>query len=98
MPHEAQWRVAWTKGQWVLSGDPLSAVVREINRYHRRQMVIAAPVFAQVAMGGTIDPAEADYHAIVGALGTSLSIEVDDSDPSIVRLFRRRAAVSNLSQ
>jgi ferric-dicitrate binding protein FerR (iron transport regulator) len=63
----------------------------EINRYHREKVVIADPALEQVKIGGTIDPSTNDYRVIVRALSNTCPIDIDDTDPSIVRLRRNRA-------
>jgi ferric-dicitrate binding protein FerR (iron transport regulator) len=75
----------------ILTGERLPEVVRELNRYHRQKVVIADPALEQVKVGGTIDPATNDYQVIVRALSNGCPIDIDDTDPSVVRLSRGRA-------
>jgi transmembrane sensor len=49
-------KLAWTRGQLVLNGQTLAAVVHEINRYNRDQLEIADPSIARLMIGGTISP------------------------------------------
>lgn len=90
-PAEAEKRLAWMQGKLILTGERLPEVVHEINRYHRQKVVIADPELEQVRVGGTIDPATNDYRLIVRALSNSCPIDIDDSDPSVVRLRAGRA-------
>lgn len=83
---EAEKRLAWTTGRLVLTGEPLTDVIREINRYHRQQLVITDTVLENFKVGGTIDPATNDYRVIVRALGSNCPIVIDDSNPAFVRL------------
>jgi transmembrane sensor len=85
-PEESEKMVAWTRGKLILSGERLPEVIREINRYHRQKVVIADPALEQVKIGGTIDPATNDYRVIVRALSNNCPIDIDDTDPSVVRL------------
>jgi transmembrane sensor len=85
-PKESEKRLAWMQGKLILTGEGLPEVVREINRYHRQKVVIGDPALEQVKMGGTIDPANNDYRVIVHALSAGCPIDIDDSDPAVVRL------------
>jgi transmembrane sensor len=85
-PEESEKKVAWTRGKLILTGERLPEVIHEINRYHRQKIIIADPALDQVRMGGTIDPATNDYRVIVRALSNGCPIDIDDSDPSVVRL------------
>jgi transmembrane sensor len=83
---EAEKKLAWMHGKLILTGEQLPEVVSEINRYHREKIVIADPELEQVRVGGIIDPATNGYRVIVRALSNSCPIDIDDSDPSLVRL------------
>jgi hypothetical protein len=88
---ESEKKVAWTRGKLILTGERLPEVVREINRYHREKAVIADTALEQVRIGGTIDPATNDYRVIVHALSNTCPIDIDDTDPSVIRLTSARA-------
>jgi len=95
---ELQKRIAWIEGKMVLTGEPLSTVVREINRYHRIPIVITDPELGTLSMGGTIDPATNDYRVIVHALATSCPIIVDDSDRATIRITTGRGPRCSLGK
>jgi transmembrane sensor len=40
---EADKRLAWTRGLLILDGEALGQVIGEINRYHKRKIVMADP-------------------------------------------------------
>jgi transmembrane sensor len=90
-PEESEKKVAWTRGKLILTGERLPEVIHEINRYHRQKVVIADPALEQVKIGGTIDPATNDYRVIVRTLSNGCPIDIDYSDPSVVRLRSGRA-------
>lgn len=87
-PEEAESRVAWTRGLLYLVDAPLTEVVREINRYHLRKIVIADPALERFKLGGTIDPTTNDYAVIVRILSNSCRIDVDQSQASVVTIRR----------
>jgi transmembrane sensor len=90
-PAQADARLAWTRGLLYLVNAPLIEVVREINRYHSRKIVIADPALEQFKLGGTLDPTSNDYQVIVSILANNCPIDVDQSQASVVTLRRTRA-------
>jgi transmembrane sensor len=91
-PEESEKKVAWTRGKLILTGERLPEVVREINRYHRQKVVIADAELEHMRIGGRIDPTTNDYRVIVRALSNACPIDIDDTDPSVVRLRSGRAS------
>lgn len=63
---------AWTRGQLVFHGEPLSKVVEEINRYARDRVVLTDPKAADMPVYGLVDQGDtaavrdlvADPHAV----------------------------------
>jgi transmembrane sensor len=53
-------RLAWTKGQVVLAGEPLRDAVAEFNRYNRKQLLIGDESIAKLPTGGTFYATELD--------------------------------------
>jgi transmembrane sensor len=60
---QAERQLMWMTGQIVLDGESLADVVREVNRYNERKLVILDPKIARVAVGGTFRTSEADAYA-----------------------------------
>lgn len=89
--HELDRRMAWTRGELVIEPpEPLGEIVQELNRYHRRQLVLGDPTLATVRLGGVFDTSRADYvRHIVNLLSDEIALDVDESDPSVIRLVRR---------
>jgi transmembrane sensor len=50
---EVERLLQWRRGQLVFSGQPLSQVVEEFNRYNRTQLVIADDAIAGVKIAGS---------------------------------------------
>jgi len=86
--------VAWTQGKLVLNGESVRTALREVNRYHERQLIVTDPSLADTRVGGILDPAETDYRVIVQALSFRCPIGVDDSNPRVIRLYWKRTAPS----
>jgi transmembrane sensor len=89
-PEESEKKIAWTHGKLILTGERLPEVVSEINRYHRQKVVIADAALEHVRIGGRIDPATNDYRVIVRVLSNECRIDIDVTDPSVVKLRSAR--------
>jgi transmembrane sensor len=74
-PDDEQWRLAradvltetsWTRGQLVFENQPLSDVVRELNRYSVQKMVIPDGALARTPISGAFKIGDADHfiHAL----------------------------------
>lgn len=74
-PDDEQWRLtradvitetSWTRGQLVFENQPLSQVVRELNRYSTQKMVIADASLDRLPISGTFKIGDADHfiHAL----------------------------------
>jgi transmembrane sensor len=58
---ERERAIGWRRGEIVLSGEPLDAVLSEYNRYLTHKIVIGDPQLRSIRMGGRFtsnDPAE----------------------------------------
>jgi transmembrane sensor len=71
-------RLAWTDGWIVFDGDPLAYAVAELNRYNRRQVVIANSEIADLRVGGRFQAT--DPESFVAALEKWSGVKV--SSPS----------------
>lgn len=65
--------VAWRERRLIFDGQPLSEVVREFNRYNRRQLVIDHPDLADRRISGVFDADQPD--ALVRFLQQNMPIE-----------------------
>lgn len=86
---EAQQRTAWTRGVLMFMGESLADVVREVNRYQERPIVIVDSRLQALKIGGTLDPTHGAYQAIkkfACVVAPDCSITVDTSDPSVIQL------------
>ncbi|MGE5566432.1 MAG: FecR family protein [Parcubacteria group bacterium] len=74
-PDDEQWRLtradvltetSWTRGQLVFENQPLTDVVRELNRYSAQKMVVADASLARTPISGTFKIGDADHfiHAL----------------------------------
>jgi transmembrane sensor len=72
--------LAWTDGWLVLTGMTLEAAVSELNRYHRRRLVIADPSITSLRLGGRIPTKNLDdFGAALRPLGVRM-VESDDKE------------------
>jgi transmembrane sensor len=60
---EVQRKLMWTTGKIMFDGEKLSNVVRELNRYNARQLVILDPGISDTSVGGGFDTSRADAYA-----------------------------------
>jgi transmembrane sensor len=75
-------RVAWQSGQLEFLDTPLSDVVAEFNRYHRRQFVLGDPATEAVRVGGLFQIENVD--GFMQLLDTGFGIKVVRQDAHIV--------------
>jgi transmembrane sensor len=59
-PSEITRKLAWTRGQIVLAGEPLREAIAQFNRYNCRQLVIGDRSIANLPTGGTFYTTEPD--------------------------------------
>jgi transmembrane sensor len=81
---ELQRRLSWQDGYLVFSGEPLSEVVTELNRYSPVTVEIADPALAPIAIGGRFRVDDLD--AVLDVLHTSFGIESTRIDDRYIRL------------
>lgn len=80
---------AWLGGRLVFDGEPLSAVVAEMNRFSERKLSVADPALAATPVSGVFKTGQID--AFVAALKTYGLAEVGHADANRVELVRPRA-------
>jgi len=82
-------RLSWTTGKLAFSGETLADVVAEINRFNRRQLVIADPRLANERVVGVFAPTDLD--SILPALAESNHVEAQPAADSaeVIRLSKR---------
>ncbi len=81
---ELQRRMAWQEGYLAFSGEPLSEVVEQVNRYSRVTLEIGDPKLASIAIGGRFRIGDLD--AILDVLHSSFGIEAHTVDEHSIRL------------
>jgi transmembrane sensor len=80
---------AWLQGRLVFDGEPLSAVVAEMNRFSERKLALADPALGATPVSGVFRTGQID--AFVAALKTYGLADVGRSDAQQVQLVRPRA-------
>jgi transmembrane sensor len=83
-PPELQRRMAWHEGYLVFSGEPLSAMVEEVNRYSPVTLRIADPKLASLAVGGRFRIGDLD--AELDVLRENFGIQSVRDDDRNIRL------------
>jgi transmembrane sensor len=85
---EIQRRFSWATGQLRFSGEPMSEVIAELNRYSDLKIEIGDPRLERMRFGGVVDVRHADQ--IVLALGRLNGMRRDPTvtDPKVIRLIR----------
>lgn len=72
-PPELARRLAWQDGYLVFSGEPLSEVVRQVNRYSSVTLEVTDPKIASIAIGGRFKIGDLD--AVLAALRSNFGID-----------------------
>lgn len=85
---ELQRRLAWQGGVLVFSGEPLSEVVEQLNRYSPMTLRIADPSLASVAIGGRFRIGDLD--AVLDVLHNDFAIQARRIDEREIRLESAR--------
>ncbi len=78
---------SWRFGRLVFDSEPLGEAVAEINRYNERQIVIADPALADLAINGVFQTGKPE--AFVQALTAAFPVEVRSQDAGGIYLERR---------
>ena len=85
---------AWSRGRLVFDGEPLSAVLAQVNRYSGIKVVLGDDRLASIPIGGTF-AAGADAGAFVQALSAILPVRSEPSrDDEIVLYPREHSAAT----
>jgi transmembrane sensor len=87
---ELERQLAWRTGYLVFTGNPLSEVIAEINRYTPLQIEIGDPALANLSVGGRFKVGELD--AMFDVLETGFGIQVSRLDDHRVQLTRAAKA------
>jgi len=80
---------AWLQGRLVFDGEPLSAVIAEMNRFSDRKLAVADPALGATPVSGVFKTGQID--AFVAALKTYGRADVGRADDRRVELVRPRA-------
>jgi transmembrane sensor len=85
---ELQRKMAWQEGYLAFSGEPLSEVVEQMNRYSPVTLEIGDPQLAAVAIGGRFRIGDLD--AVLDVLETNFGIQAHRVDGRSIRLESAR--------
>jgi transmembrane sensor len=75
---------AWRYGQMIFDAEPLAAAVAEINRYHRRKIVLNDPALGDIAISGVFQTGRPEAFADV--LTQAFPVEIAHQDEREIRL------------
>jgi transmembrane sensor len=81
---ELQRKMAWQEGYLAFSGEPLSEVVEQVNRYSPTTLELGDPKLASVAIGGRFRIGDLD--AVLDVLETNFGIQAHRIDEHTIRL------------
>jgi transmembrane sensor len=89
-PGDISRRIAWRSGLLAFSGQTLTDVVTEFNRYNQQQLLIADPSIKDFRIGGTFEATDLD--SFLTALHGTFGVQADSTytDRRIVRLRSQR--------
>ena len=74
--------MAWREGRLVFSGQPLSVVLAELERYRRGRIVSLDPTVGTRRFSGTLDPRDTDEALAV--LATTMDVRITRVTPLLV--------------
>jgi transmembrane sensor len=86
---ELQRKMAWQEGYLAFSGEPLSEVIEQVNRYSPVTLEIGDPKLASVAIGGRFRIGDLD--AVLDVLETNFGIRAHRVDERNIRLESGRS-------
>ena len=81
---ELQRRMAWQEGYLAFSGEPLSKVIEQVNRYSTVQLEVDDPKVASIAIGGRFRIGDLD--GVLDVLQTNFGIQAQRVDEHSIRL------------
>lgn len=81
---ELRRRMAWQEGYLAFSGEPLSEVIEQVNRYSLVTLEIGDPKLASLAIGGRFRIGDLD--AVLDVLHTNFGIQAHQLDEHSIRL------------
>ena len=81
---ELQRRMAWQEGYLSFSGEPLSEVIEQVNRYSTVQLEVEDPKVAAIAFGGRFRIGDLD--GVLDVLHTNFGIRAQQTNEHSIRL------------
>ena len=81
---ELQRRMAWQEGYLAFSGEPLSEVIEQVNRYSTMQLEVDDPKVASIAIGGRFRIGDLD--GVLDVLQTNFGIQAHQVNEHSIRL------------
>jgi transmembrane sensor len=82
---EVERHLAWRQGYLVFTGEPLSLVVEELNRYQVISIEIADATLSEMPIGGRFKVGELE--ALLDALASNFGIQVSRIDEQHIQLL-----------
>ena len=80
---ELQRRMSWQEGYLAFSGEPLSEVIEQVNRYSTMQLQVEDTKLASIAIGGRFRIGDLD--GVLDALHTNFGIQAHQVNESNIR-------------
>ena len=81
---DLQRRMAWQEGYLAFSGEPLSQVIEQVNRYSTVQLEVEDPKLASIAIGGRFRIGDLD--GVLDVLHTNFGIQAHQVNEHNIRL------------
>lgn len=95
-PADEKTVTAWRSGKLVFDGTPLADVVRELNRYHERRIVIADPALSALKVSGVFNANNLD--GLLRVIPQVLPVQVENSNGSVILSALRPETAPRLIQ
>ena len=77
--------LAWQRGQLIFERQPLSQVIKEVNRYRSGQIMLINPKLKERVVSGVFDIADPD--AVVDGIKTTLKVRSVSLSNQLVLLY-----------
>lgn len=95
-PADEKTVTAWRSGKLVFDGTPLADVVRELNRYHDRRIVIADPALSALKVSGVFNANNLD--GLLRVIPQVLPVQVENSNGTVILSALRAETAPRLIQ
>lgn len=95
-PADEKTVTAWRSGKLVFDGTPLADVVRELNRYHDRRIVIADPALSVLKVSGVFNANNLD--GLLRVIPQVLPVQVENANGTVTLSALRAETAPRLIQ